>query len=59
MPPAQLALAWILDHEEVSSVIVGATSPAQMEENAQATEVGLDGGLRAELDALFTSTPGL
>lgn len=54
MPPAQLALAWVLDHEEVSSVIVGATSPAQMEQNAKATEVPLDRGLRAELDAVFT-----
>ncbi len=54
MPPAQLALAWVLDHEEVSSVIVGATSPAQMEQNAKATEVALDPGLRAELDAVFT-----
>lgn len=53
MPPAQLALAWVLDHEEVSSVIVGATSPAQMEVNAKATEVPLDRGLRAELDAVF------
>jgi L-glyceraldehyde 3-phosphate reductase len=55
--PAQLALAWVLDHEEVSSVIVGATSPAQLEENARATELGLDPGVRAELDAVFTPTP--
>ncbi|MHC4730440.1 MAG: aldo/keto reductase, partial [Planctomycetota bacterium] len=54
MPPAQLALAWVLDHEEVSSVIVGATSGAQLEENARATEISLDRGLRAELDELFT-----
>jgi aryl-alcohol dehydrogenase-like predicted oxidoreductase len=57
MPPAQLALAWVLDHPEVSSVIVGATSGAQLEENARATEISLDRGLRAELDALFTPAP--
>jgi voltage-dependent potassium channel beta subunit len=55
MPPAQLALAWVLDHEEVSSVIVGATSPAQLEENARAADVSLDPALRRELDELFSS----
>jgi voltage-dependent potassium channel beta subunit len=54
MSPTQLALAWVLDHEEVSSVLVGATSGAQLEENAQAVDVSLDPGLRAELDSLFT-----
>jgi aryl-alcohol dehydrogenase-like predicted oxidoreductase len=56
MPPAQLALAWVLDHrEEVSSVIVGVTTPAQLEENARAVEVTLDPALRRELDELFSS----
>jgi len=55
LPPAQLALAWVLDHRaEVSSVIVGATSAAQLEENARAVEIELDPGLRRELDELFT-----
>ena len=55
LPPAQLALAWVLDHrDEVSSVIVGATSAAQLEENARAAEIELDAGLRRELDELFT-----
>ena len=57
MPPAQLALAWVLDHEEVASVIVGATSARQLEENARAAEISLDRGLRAELDELFAPTP--
>ncbi|MFN3684649.1 MAG: aldo/keto reductase family protein [Fimbriimonadaceae bacterium] len=34
---AQFALAWILRRPEVSSVIVGATKPEQIEENAQAS----------------------
>jgi voltage-dependent potassium channel beta subunit len=54
LAPAQLALAWVLDHVEVSSVIVGATSAAQLEENARAVEIRLDRGVRAELDELFT-----
>ncbi|NJK80661.1 MAG: aldo/keto reductase [Chloroflexaceae bacterium] len=35
----QLALAWILRHSSISSVIVGATRPEQIEENVKATDV--------------------
>ncbi len=38
---AQLALAWVLRHPGVSSVITGATKPQQVEDNAQAAEVEL------------------
>ncbi|MBI5711203.1 MAG: aldo/keto reductase [Candidatus Eisenbacteria bacterium] len=40
--PAQVAIAWVLRHPEVSSAIIGATSAAQLEENLGATEVKLD-----------------
>lgn len=33
LTPAQLAIAWLLRRKEVSSVITGATHPAQLEEN--------------------------
>lgn len=36
---AQLALAWILRHKGVSSVIIGATRPEQVEDNIVAAEV--------------------
>lgn len=39
MTPAQLALAWILRRKEVSSVITGATSPEQLDENLAAAEM--------------------
>jgi L-glyceraldehyde 3-phosphate reductase len=39
---AQLALAWILHHREISSVITGASRPEQIEENAKAIDVTLD-----------------
>jgi aryl-alcohol dehydrogenase-like predicted oxidoreductase len=39
MTPAQLALAWILRRKEVSSVITGATSPEQLDENLAAAEL--------------------
>lgn len=42
LTPAQLAIAWCLRQEAVSSVIVGATKPEQVEENVAATEAELD-----------------
>lgn len=38
---SQLALAWVLRRPEVTAAIVGATSPAQVEENAAASGVVL------------------
>jgi aryl-alcohol dehydrogenase-like predicted oxidoreductase len=39
---AQLALAWILHHKEISSVIIGASRPEQIEENVKAVDVILE-----------------
>jgi len=39
---AQLALAWILRRVEVTSCIIGATRPQQVEENAEASGIKLD-----------------
>ena len=38
---AQLALAWILRRAEVTSCIIGATRPRQVEENAEASGIRL------------------
>lgn len=51
--PSQLALAWLLDRPEVSSVITGATRSEQLEQNLAALEVELDGDLRRRLGELF------
>jgi aryl-alcohol dehydrogenase-like predicted oxidoreductase len=51
VPPARLALAWVLRRPEVSTAIVGASSVAQVEETAAAGEVDLDGTTLAMLDA--------
>lgn len=50
---AQLALAWILRREEVSSVIIGATKPQQIEENAAASGKTLSAETLEEIDRLF------
>ena len=46
---AQIALAWLLHQKVVSSVIIGAKKPEQLEDNLKATEVELTD---AELDSL-------
>jgi len=51
--PAQLALAWILRNDAVTSVITGATSTAQVESNLQAAEVALDDDMAQRIEALF------
>jgi aryl-alcohol dehydrogenase-like predicted oxidoreductase len=48
---AQLALAWVLRRSEVSSAIIGATRPEQVEENARASDVTLAPEVLARIDA--------
>ena len=43
---AQLAVAWVLQNPNVSSAIVGATRPEQLQDNAKAS------GVKLEADAL-------
>lgn len=52
--PEQLALAWILDHPEVSCAITGATRPEHVEHNLGALDVRIDPEMRSTLDALFS-----
>lgn len=54
---AQLALAWVLRHPEVSSVITGATKVSQIEENVAAAEVSLPDDIVDEIDAILGNKP--
>lgn len=47
---AQLAIAWVLREENVSSAIVGASRPEQVEENVAASGVELTAEVLAEID---------
>jgi aryl-alcohol dehydrogenase-like predicted oxidoreductase len=47
---AQLAIAWTLHHDGVSSAIIGASRPEQVTENAAAAGVRLDAGVLAGVD---------
>ncbi len=53
--PAQLAIAWCTANPRVSSVITGASSPAQLADNLGALAVlpKLDAAVRQQLDAIF------
>ena len=50
---AQLAIAWLLKREAVTSVIIGATRPAQIEENCNLLDAELTAEDLAQIDALF------
>jgi len=55
--PARVALAWLAQKPGVSSIILGARSRAQLDDNLAAAELVLSAAHVAELDAL--STPSL
>jgi voltage-dependent potassium channel beta subunit len=50
--PAQLALAWCLRRPSIASVIVGATRPSQLDENAKASGVEIPPELLSRIDAI-------
>ena len=57
----RIALAWLLAHDFVTTVIIGAKNPEQLDDNLGATEVNLDEGelmLLNEVSALTPEYPG-
>ena len=57
LEPAAVALAWVLRNPVVSSAIIGATSIAQLEQNARALEVKLSDAEWREVAALTAVKP--
>ena len=55
--PARVALAWLLRQPEVTSVIVGASTPAQLEDNLAAATLELDDTHVAALSAAGAVPP--
>jgi len=53
LTPAQLAVAWVLQHSAVSAAIVGASRPEQVRDNAGAAGVRLDADLMHKIDELL------
>jgi aryl-alcohol dehydrogenase-like predicted oxidoreductase len=50
---AQLGLAWVLQNPNVSSAIVGATRPEQLQDNVKAAGVKLDAELLKRIDEVL------
>ncbi|HEY2673793.1 MAG TPA: aldo/keto reductase, partial [Rugosimonospora sp.] len=50
---AQLAVAWVLQNPNVSSAIVGATRPEQLQDNAKASGVKLDPAMLKAIDEVL------
>jgi aryl-alcohol dehydrogenase-like predicted oxidoreductase len=53
----QLAIAWVLRRPEVSSAIIGATRPEQVEENSRAAGVTLDREALEKIEQAVVHTP--
>lgn len=47
---AQLALAWVLQNDNVAAAIIGASKPGQIVDNAAASGISLDQGLMSAID---------
>ena len=50
---AGLALAWVLQEDNVASAIIGASRPEQVRDNAQAVGVRLDPALKERMDEIL------
>jgi aryl-alcohol dehydrogenase-like predicted oxidoreductase len=55
---AQLALAWVLRVPDISSAIVGATSPEHVDENVRAADLRLDPAIFARMDEILGPVGG-
>jgi aryl-alcohol dehydrogenase-like predicted oxidoreductase len=55
--PAQISLAWLLTRPAVSSLLVGAASVKQLDDNLGAADIKLDADDLAQLDAATRPTP--
>ncbi len=54
---SQLALAWALQNQNVSAVIMGETKPTQVKENVKASGVKLDAEVMTAIDAALGTLP--
>ena len=54
---SQLAIAWVLQNDNVSSAIMGATKPSQVKENVKAAGVKLDSTVMDAIDKALGSLP--
>ena len=53
----QLALAWCLHHQCVTSLITGASAPEQIQHNAQAANINLSAQVLADIEVILNNHP--
>ena len=54
---SQLAIAWVLQNENVAAAIMGATKPSQVKENAKAAGVKLSSDTMSAIDKVLGNLP--
>ena len=54
---SQLAIAWVLQNENVAAAIMGATKPSQVKENVKATGVKLSSDTMSAIDKVLGNLP--
>ena len=58
MPLSQIALAWVLGNPAISTALVGARTPAEVDANHAGTELDLTPAERAKIDAILAGAAG-
>ena len=58
VPLSQIALAWVLGHPAVSTALVGARTPAEVDANDAGAELELTAAERAKVDAILAGVAG-
>jgi aryl-alcohol dehydrogenase-like predicted oxidoreductase len=55
---SQIALAWVLGHPAISTALVGARTPAEVDANDAGAELELSASERATIDAILAGVAG-
>jgi aryl-alcohol dehydrogenase-like predicted oxidoreductase len=58
VPLSQIALAWVLGHPAISTALVGARTPAEVDANDAGAELELSSAERAMIDAILAGAAG-
>jgi aryl-alcohol dehydrogenase-like predicted oxidoreductase len=58
VPVSQVALAWVLGHPAISTALVGARTPAEVDANDAGAEIELSAAERTAIDAILAGAAG-
>ena len=58
VPLSQIALAWVLGHPAISTALVGARTPAEVDANDAGAELDLSPAERATIDSILSGAAG-